>query len=117
MAKLSKHEVDLETVRLQYEFRRSCVSGASFVLSIVSFGVPLYCVYLVVDALAGQETVVSPYVATIVAAMVGVCIAVIMNLTLGLKNRRQTKEILRLRQRVDELEREVLKEMEGGTDD
>ncbi|MHC4696997.1 MAG: LapA family protein [Planctomycetota bacterium] len=117
MAKLSKHEVDLERVRLQYEFRQSCVNGATSVLSIVSFGVPLYCVYLVVDALAGQETVVSPYVATIVAAMLGVVTALITILTLWFKNGRQRKEILRLRQRVDELERERLNRMEGGGDD
>ena len=117
MAKLSKLEVDLERVRLRYEFRQSCVNGASFVLSIVSFGVPLYCVYLVVDALAGQETVVSPYVPTIVATMVGVCTALITILTLWFKNGRQRKEILRLRQRVDELEGDALIGMEDGRDD
>jgi hypothetical protein len=71
----------------------------------LSFGLPLYFVYKTIAALAGVNTVVSPHLATLVAAMVGGGSALAMIGTGVVKLRSQRKELVRLRSRCEELEK------------
>ena len=63
----------IEFARLHHNARviERIIDGATAVLSILSFSVPLYIVYLTVAVLAGKNTVVSAPVAYLAAAMVG----------------------------------------------
>lgn len=102
--KISKHDVALEEVRLKYEFRLAIVHGATTIASILSFGVPLYFVYLAIGALAGQKTIVSPSFAATVVGMVGGGSALTIIGSGRAKSAKQKRELIRTRERADDLE-------------
>ena len=103
--------VKLAKIRQKAELWEQAIGGITRVLSIVSFGVPLYIVYLTVRSLANQNTQVSPALAYTVAAMVGGTSALA-----GLaKFFGQRRELIRQRTRIDELEARVERLKKRGT--
>jgi hypothetical protein len=99
--------VELARINRAGDIWESAINSTAVVLSIASFGIPLYCVYLTVNALSNQNTQVSPHVAYLVSAMVGGTsgIAVLVG---GLaKFAGQRKELIRQRERIAKLEERI----------
>jgi MFS-type transporter involved in bile tolerance (Atg22 family) len=102
---------DLEIAKIHHRAHlwELLISGATTILSILSFAVPLYVVYLIVGVLAGKSTQVSSSVAYMVAAMVGGSSALAVAAGGWAKYNAQRKELVRLRERCEVLESRLRK--------
>jgi hypothetical protein len=80
------------------------IIGVTIALCVASLGIPLYVVYLMVNALAGKSTAVSAVISYTSAGIVGATAGSAV-LTGGVaKYRSQRAELIRLRTRCTELE-------------
>lgn len=98
--------VEIETIRAGRDLWVTIVQGITQVLIVLAFSAPLYCSYLAISTLAGRTTNVSPGLAYAVAAMVGGPSALAVWLSGRAKSKSQSNELIRLRQRITELENE-----------
>jgi hypothetical protein len=80
------------------------IQGITQVFVVLAFSAPLYCSYLTVSTLAGRTTNVSTALALTVSAMVGGPSALAVWLSGRAKSKGQSNELIRLRQRITELE-------------
>lgn len=110
---ITENTVEFARIHARLELWVAVIRGASSALTVASFGVPLYCVYLTVGVLAGKNTQVSPAVAYTVAGMVGGTSALAVLVGGWVKRSAQTKELVRLRGRVTQLEERLRRKGRG----
>ncbi len=101
---VTKNTVEVAKIHSRMQLWLAAINGVSTVLSVASFGIPLYFVYLTVGELAGRNTQVSPAVAYTVAGMVGGTSALAVFVGGLAKFNAQRKELVRLRERIAGLE-------------
>lgn len=101
--------VELARVHSRMNLWLAVINGLSTALTVASFGIPLYLVYLTVGELAGKNTQVSPATAYTVAAMVGGSSGLAVFVGGWAKYNAQRKELIRLRERIARLEERLRK--------
>lgn len=101
---ITEHTVEFARIHGRVHLWEMVISGATSVLTVASFGIPLYLVYLTVGELAGRNTQVSPGVAYTVAGMVGGSSGLAVVVSGWAKFSNQRKELIRLRERIAKLE-------------
>lgn len=101
---------------LDHQRKQRIISGVILVASIAATAIPLMVVNAMVDDLAGEETTVSVNLALTISVMVSLALTGVSGALL-LKMRQQKKELVRLRQQISDLEREVpaMQERRGQT--
>jgi len=100
----SKNDVEIERIRQIYAFRRHVASSIAVVCGVLALSLPIYCVYLIFKEVAGKTTSVSIGMAVTGSLVVGG--SLFSALGTWARGRGQRKELLRLRKRCEEFEKE-----------
>jgi hypothetical protein len=99
--------VTIERERTRRELWSTVIQGLTQILTVLAFAVPLYTAYSAIAALAGKTTTVSNGVAYTAAALVGTPSGLAVWVSGRAKSKAQSKELIRLRMRITELENEL----------
>ena len=99
-------QVAIEAIRARRDVWLAVIQGGTQVLTVVVTGLPLYAAYGAVAALAGKTTTISATISYGVAAAVGGSTGLAVWGSGRAKSKRQSKELIRLRTRITELENE-----------
>lgn len=107
--KTTKWDVELERVRSNASVRLAWARGVGAFVTVLASGVPIYALATVGQAFAGKSTDVSVNVA--VSVVVTLAISGLATITIILsyrkKLRKQSDELIRLRERIENLERMI----------
>lgn len=102
--KLTRLEAERQTAHERFKLWMAGITAFTVIGVVLSMSVPLYVTKMAIEALAGKDTKICASMATMVAAMVGGGSAVAVIVTTFIKMRLQKSEVVRLRERVGELE-------------